>query len=68
MNELITITEASNILDVTLTTVSYYIRTGKLPSIETDRRTAHRRPKKLVRRADVLELRRAYTPDPAPTN
>lgn len=57
MQDPITIVEAAKILDVTLSTVAYYIRSGKLTSIEGDKRTAHRRRQKLVSRADVLKLK-----------
>lgn len=57
MQDLITITEAAKILDVTLSTVSYYVRTGKLTGIEGDKRTAHRKRQKLIDRAEVLRLK-----------
>lgn len=57
MQDLITLKEASDILDVTLSTVSYYVRTGKLTGVDGDKRTAHRKRQKLVDRADVLILK-----------
>lgn len=57
MKDLITIAEAAKILDVTLSTVSYYVRTGKLASVEGDKRTAHRKQQKMVSRADVEKLK-----------
>lgn len=57
MQQLITIAEAAKILDVTLSTVSYYIRTGKLTGIESDQRTAHRRKRRLIDRDEVLRLK-----------
>jgi len=44
-------------LGVTLSTASYYVRTGKLAGIESDKRTAHRKKHKLVDRAQVLALK-----------
>jgi len=55
--ELITIAEASKILDVTISTVSYYIRSGKLEGVESEGRTAHRKKRKLLKRSDVLDLK-----------
>jgi transposase len=57
MQDLITIKEAADILGVTLSTASYYVRTGKLAGIESDKRTAHRKKHKLVDRAQVLALK-----------
>lgn len=57
MQDLITIKEASDILGVTLSTVSYYVRTGKLTGIDSDQRTAHRKTRKLVDRSEVLRLK-----------
>jgi len=57
MQDLITITEAAKILDVTLSTVSYYIRTGKLTGIDGSERTAHRRRRKLLDREEVMKLK-----------
>ncbi len=55
--EMITISEASKILDVTISTVSYYIRSGKLEGVESEGRTAHRKKRKLLRKTDVLSLK-----------
>jgi len=57
MQKLITMTEATKILDVTLSTVSYYVRTGKLPGVECKKRTAHRQYHKLVSLEDVERLK-----------
>lgn len=57
MQDLITLKEASDILGVTLSTVSYYVRTGKLIGVDGGKRTAHRKQQKLVDRADVLNLK-----------
>ncbi len=57
MQDLITLKEASEILGVTLSTVSYYVRTGKLTGTEGEKRTAHRRQHKMVSRADVERLK-----------
>lgn len=57
MKDLITLKEASDILGVTLSTVSYYVRTGKLRSTEGEKRTAHRKQQKMVSRADVERLK-----------
>jgi len=57
MQDLITIAEAAKILDVTLSTVSYYVRTGKLTGVESSTRTAHRKQRKLIDSADVLRLK-----------
>lgn len=63
MSELISIKEAAEILDVTLSTVSYYIRTGKLTGIESDSRTAHKRKRKLLEKSDVLRLKNLQSQD-----
>lgn len=60
MKDLITLKEASDILGVTLSTVSYYVRTGKLSSVEGDKRTAHRKQQKMVSRADVERLKHQH--------
>jgi hypothetical protein len=57
---LITLIEASEILGVTLSTVSYYVRTKQLPSVDSDRRTAHRKPRQLVSLADVRRLKAVH--------
>lgn len=57
MQDLITIKEAADILGVTLSTVSYYVRTGKLTGHDSATRTAHRKTRKLVDRADVERLK-----------
>lgn len=57
MQDLITIAEAAKILDVTLSTVSYYIRTGKFTSIEGGKRTAHRKKQKLLDRSEVINFK-----------
>lgn len=57
MQELITIAEAAKLLDVTLSTVSYYIRTGKLTGIASGTRTAHRKQRKLISRDEVMQLK-----------
>lgn len=57
MQDLITIKEASEILGVTLSTVSYYVRTGKLIGHDSTGRTAHRKTRKLVDRAEVEKLK-----------
>lgn len=59
-NEFITMSEAARLLDVSLSSVSYYVRTGKLPSVPTTRRTTHRKPRRLVRRLSVMELKQAH--------
>ena len=57
MVDLITIKEAASILDVSISTVSYYIRAGKLISIDSNQRTAHKKMRKLVNLKDVIELK-----------
>ena len=65
MQDLITLKEAADILGVTLSTVSYYVRTGKLSSVEGDKRTAHRKRHKMVSRADVQQLKERHDAQPA---
>ena len=65
MQDLITIKEAAEILNVTMSTVSYYVRTGKLTGIDSDKRTAHRRKHQLVDRAEVLALKAAHDAQPS---
>lgn len=60
MQDLITIAEAAKILDVTMSTVSYYIRTGKLTGVESDSRTAHRKKRRLLDRHEVLKLKEQH--------
>lgn len=60
MQDLITIKEAATILDVTLSTVSYYIRSGKLTSVDGTIRTAHRRKRQMVSRSEVDQLKRQH--------
>lgn len=57
MEDLITVTEAAAILDVSISTVSYYIRSGKLVGVDSNQRTAHKKTRKLVNRKDVIELK-----------
>jgi predicted transcriptional regulator len=66
MQDLITLKDASVILGVTLSTVSYYVRTKQLKSVDSDRRTAHRKQRQLVDRADVLRLKAAHDAESAP--
>ena len=60
MQDLITIKEAATILDVTLSTVSYYIRSCKLTSVDRTIRTAHRRKRQMVSRSEVDQLKRQH--------
>lgn len=64
MQDLITIKEAAAILDVTMSTVSYYVRTDKLIAINGDKRTAHRKRNKLVSRAQVEQLKAYHDGQP----
>jgi len=57
MQDLITIKEASEILGVTLSTVSYYVAHNKLVGYDSDQRTAHRKTRKLVSKAEVRQLK-----------
>jgi excisionase family DNA binding protein len=61
MQDLITIKEAAKILDVSLSTVSYYVRTKKLAAVASDQRTAHRKHRQLIDRADVERLSASRT-------
>jgi predicted transcriptional regulator len=64
--DLITLKQAAELLGVTLSTVSYYVRTRKLRSVDSDRRTAHRKMRQLVERSDVLQLKKRFdSPQPA---
>lgn len=65
MQDLITLKEASEILGVTLSTVSYYVRTGKLTGVDSEKRTAHRRQHRLVDRAEVLALKEKHDTPPS---
>ncbi len=65
MQDLITLKEASEILGVTLSTVSYYVRTGKLTGVDSEKRTAHRRKHRLVDRAEVLALKEKHNAQPS---
>ena len=64
MQDLITLKEASEILGVTLSTASYYVRKHKLTGVDSDKRTAHRRKHKLVDRAEVLALKEKHDARP----
>lgn len=64
MQDLITIKEAAEILGVTMSTASYYVRTGKLPSVESDKRTAHRKKQRLIDRSAVLALKASHDTKP----
>lgn len=65
MQDLITLKEASDILGVTLSTVSYYVRTGKLTGVSGEKRTAHRKQHKLVSRVEVEKLKAEHDAPPA---
>lgn len=67
MDTLISIAEAAKILDVSMPTVSYYIKQKRLRFELSSQRTAGRRQKRLVYLADIEKLKNELRPlDNAP--
>lgn len=62
MDKTISIAEAAKILDVTMPTVSYYIRQKRLRFELSNQRTTGRRQKRVVYLADVEKLQSELRP------
>lgn len=56
MNKTISIAEAARMLDITIPSVTYYIKQGRLRFELSDQRTTGRRRKRVVYLADVEKL------------
>jgi predicted transcriptional regulator len=68
MDKTISIAEAARMLDITMPTVSYYIKQGRLRFELSDQRTAGRRRKRVVYLADVEKLQSELRPPDTVTN
>jgi len=62
MDTLISIAEAARILDVSIPTVTYYIKQQRLRFEYSDKRTAGRKRKRVVYREDVEALKASLPP------